>query len=91
MNLILFSHNFRILLAAADVITNIEINAAGFKIGGSVAGLIGTGLVITGSVLSLFPFIRIFKIYNFHCYLFAFLMKTYIFKKIKCTNLACII
>ena len=53
-NIILIFSDLRILLAAAESITEIEVNAAGVKIGGSVAGLVGTGMVITGFELMLF-------------------------------------
>ena len=42
-------YNFSILLDAADAVTQIELSAAGVKIGGAVAGLVGTGMVVTGN------------------------------------------
>lgn len=43
----------RILRQAAAAVTDIELTTAGVKIGGTVASLVGTGLVITGGILSL--------------------------------------
>ena len=44
------------MLVAADAITDIEVTAAGVKIGGSVAGLVGTGMVIAGFLSSNYYF-----------------------------------
>ena len=43
----------RFLRLAAEVILKIECAGAGVKIGGSVTGLVGTGMVIAGNTLSL--------------------------------------
>jgi len=47
------SKTIRILRLAAKEVLDIEFASAGVKIGGAAAGLIGTGMVITGSALSL--------------------------------------
>ena len=42
----------RFLRLAAEMILKIECAGAGVKIGGSVTGLVGTGMVIAGNTVS---------------------------------------
>ena len=49
----------RFLRLAAEMILKIECAGAGVKIGGSVTGLVGTGMVIAGNTLSLLYFKRL--------------------------------
>jgi len=45
---------YSILKEAANEVTKIEMTGAGVKIGGAAAGLVGTGLVVTGLLGDLF-------------------------------------
>lgn len=53
MQMVRRSRTAKYLRVAADEVAQVEITGAGVKIGGSVAGLVGTGMLITGAALSL--------------------------------------